>query len=265
MSRKKFSILVPLISLVLLLLSSFTLSCTSAALLAPKITFTDPPGNIYAIGDVTVSVSISNANIVYKPGEPPLTGEGALIYYLDVDAPITQGIPATTNPGTWASTTKTSYIWHNVGSGSHIVSVEMVNNDLTPLNPPVISMMRIEVIPEPGDPKVVILTPRDGVTFTAGDVTISAEVNNLSLVENTGQTPAAGEGHIIYFMDVEAPTDPGKAATTEPGTYSASASTSYTWHNVPAGVHTFSVELVNDDDTPLSPAVTATVAITASK
>ena len=91
------------------------------------------------------------------------------------------------------------------------------------------------------------------------------EVNNLILVANTGQAPAPGEGHIIYFMDVEVPTNPGEAATTDAGTYSATADTSYTWHNVPAGVHTFSIELVNDDDTPLSPAVVAAVTINVSK
>ena len=265
MSSRKFKIIIPIISLASLLVSLFSLSCASASLLATKITFTAPPGNIYAIGDVSVSVSISNFDIVYTPGEPPLTGEGTLIYYLDADAPVTQGIPAKSAPGTWANTTLTSYTWHNVGSGLHTVSVELVNNDLTPLNPPVVSTMNVVVVPEPGEPKAVILTPRDGLTLAPGDVPISVEVNNLQLIENTGQTPVPGEGHIIYFMDVEAPTNPGDAATTDMGTYFATADTSYTWHNVPDGVHTFTVELVNDDDTPLSPAVTATISITVSK
>jgi|WetSurMetagenome_2_1015567.scaffolds.fasta_scaffold11840_3 hypothetical protein len=263
MSSKKFKVLIFLISS--LLVSFVAVSCASASLLAPKITFNAPPGNIYSIGDVTVSVSISNSNIIYKPGEPPLIGEGTLVYFLDTEAPVVQGVTATTAQGTWATTDSTTYVWHNVGSGSHSISVELVNNDLTPLSPAVVSTMQIEVVPEPGAPKAVILSPRENVILAPGTIPISVEVNNFVRVENTGQNPAAGEGHILYFLDVEAPTNPGDPATTVTGTYIASAATSYTWTDVPEGTHTFTIELVNDDDTPLSPAVIATVTITVTK
>jgi hypothetical protein len=265
MNVKRLKIFSPFVALALISIGLSAISCASASLLATKITFTNPPGNIYRIGDVPVSVSISNYNIVYTPGEPPLTGDGTLIYFLDVIPPVTPGKTATTEQGTWVNSTSTSHTWHNVGSGLHTISVELVNSDLTPLDPPVASTMQVEIVPEPGDPTSVIISPRDSVTVSPGDVPISAEVNNLILVANTGQAPAPGEGHIIYFMDVEVPTNPGEAATTDAGTYSATADTSYTWHNVPAGVHTFSIELVNDDDTPLSPAVVAAVTINVSK
>ena len=70
-----------------------------------------------------------------------------------------------------------------------------------------------------------------------------------------------GEGHIIYYLDVDAPTAPGSPALTAPGTYVISAATSYQWADVPDAVHTLSVELVNNDNTPLNPPVTAKVSI----
>jgi hypothetical protein len=240
-------------------------SCASPSLLAPKITFIAPPGNVYSIGDVTVAVSVSNFSIVDKQGQVPVSGEGHLHYFLDVTAPIAQRIPAMTTPGTCATTASTSYTWSNVGSGMHIVSVELVNNDDSPLSPPVVSSMQVLVVPELGAPHAVILSPRDGATISPGDVSVSIETSNLILVENTGQNPTSGEGHVLYFMDVIPPTYPGTPATTDTGTYAATAATSYAWHNVPSGVHTFYIEMVNDDDTPLSPAVVATVTVTVSQ
>jgi hypothetical protein len=64
-------------------------------------------------------------------------------------------------------------------------------------------------------------------------------------------------------MDVTPPNIQGQAATTDTGTYAESAATSCTWHNVEAGYHFFSAELVNNDDTPLFPAIIATVYVTA--
>jgi hypothetical protein len=244
-----------------LLLTTFFLSCATAAELAPKITFLAPPGNVYSIGDLTVSVIVTNFNVVDKQGQPAVEGEGHLHYYLDVDVPTTQGEPAVAEPGTWTTTASKTYTFHNVGSGTHTVSVQLVNNDHTPLNPPVVVSKTVVVVPEPGLPHAVILLPRDGAQPGAGDVTVSVETNNFSLVVPTGQTPAAGEGHIIYFMDEDAPTNPGDPATTD--TSFSTADTSYTWNGVTAGVHTFSIELVNDDDTPLTPAVVSTITITA--
>ena len=76
---------------------------------------------------------------------------------------------------------------------------------------------------------------------------MSVVVSNFNLVDKQGQAAVPGEGHIIYYMDV---TPPGTAAA---GTYAASINTSYTWHNVSPGIHFFSVQLVNNDDTPLNP------------
>jgi hypothetical protein len=88
-------------------------------------------------------------------------------------------------------------------------------------------------------------------------------VSNFNLVDKTGQANNTGEGHIIYYLDVTPPTLPGNSALTSAGTCAASVAQSYTWHNVGAGYHYFFAELVNNDNTPLTPAITAGVYVTA--
>ena len=94
------------------------------------------------------------------------------------------------------------------------------------------------------------------------DITITVAVSGLNLVDATGKPNVAGEGHIIYFLNVAAPTTQGQPATAAAGSYYATAATSYTWSNLPDGAFTFYVELVNNDNTPLNPPQVAKVAIT---
>lgn len=114
-----------------------------------------------------------------------------------------------------------------------------------------------------GDTPIILITmPLNVSIVPAGDVTVSTVVSNFNLVKGTGQGNAVGEGHIIYYMDVTPPTMQGQTATTGAGTYAESTATSYTWHNVQPGFHYFSVQLVNNDSTPLLPAIKVTVYVT---
>jgi plastocyanin len=231
---------------------------------APSIVITAPTGQIFGIGDVTVKVQVSNFTLVDKLGQPNVPGEGHIHYFLDVDPPTTPGQPAITAGGTYAATADTSYTWHNVGSGQHKFSVELVNNNHTPLVPPVVASITVNVVPEIGPPGIVITSPKDGATLPPGPVTIAVQVINFNLVDKLGGTNAPFEGHIHYFFDVGAPTAPGYPAVTPGGTYAATANTSYTWQNVGPGSHTFSVELVNNDHTPRVPPAVASVTIRVS-
>ena len=104
-----------------------------------------------------------------------------------------------------------------------------------------------------GGPGIKITSPSDNSTLPAGNVTVTVNVDDLSLVNKLGQANVSGEGHIHYFMDVMVPTTPGKPAITASGTFVPTANTSYTWPNVRPGRHNFSAELVNNDHTPLVP------------
>jgi hypothetical protein len=116
-------------------------------------------------------------------------------------------------------------------------------------------------------PSINILIPRDDPSAVgisgSGNCPVMVEVSNFKLVDKPGEPNVAGEGHIHYFLDVDPPTEPGKPAVTAAGTYGDTADTVYWWTDIGKGPHTFSVELVNNDHTPLNPPVIAQARITA--
>jgi hypothetical protein len=241
-----------MVPVLILALSGMITGCSSS----PKLTLIMPTSNSFAIGDQTIEVNVLNFKLVDKQGQKAVNGEGHLNYFMDVAAPTAHGKPAETEPGAWVASTETKYIWHNVGGGSHIFSVELVNNDDTPLDPPVVVTKTILVIPEVGLPQAVILTPRDGAVLSAGDITITTQVANFNLVDKNGQPNVSHEGHLVYFIDLQSlyarPPAPGVST----------ADDSYTWKSVPAGRHTFTIELVNNDNSALDTPVMTTIAVT---
>ncbi len=112
--------------------------------------------------------------------------------------------------------------------------------------------------PTPQGPNVFIVSPLYNVAVPPGDVTVKIAVSKFTIVNKLGQANAPGEGHVIYYLDVTPPTSPGKSATTAANTYAETADISYTWHSLTDGIHYLSVQLVNNDGTPLNPAVTTT-------
>ena len=124
------------------------------------------------------------------------------------------------------------------------------------------SVIALRLGTAPATPQITITSPANNSSVAAGNVTVSVQVSNFNLVDKLSQTNVPGEGHIHYFKDVDPPTTPGQPAVTAPGTYAATAATSYTWQDVAPGSHSFSVELVNNNHTPLVPPVVATVTVT---
>ncbi len=226
---------------------------------APNVTMLPLNGESLEAGDITVSAMALNFNLVDKLSQASVAGEGHLHYFMDVDAPTTPNQVAVPATGAYIATANTSYTFQNVAPGTHTFSVELVNNDHTPLTPPVVAKVTVNVTAP--TPKVTITLPQNRSALPLGDVTISVQVSNFNLADKLGQANAAGEGHLIYYMDVVAPTDPNNAATTAAGTYAATSATSYTWRNVAAGTHTFFVQLVNNDNKPLSTPVVVKVVV----
>jgi hypothetical protein len=117
----------------------------------------------------------------------------------------------------------------------------------------------------PETPSVRITSPSNGATLEPGDVRIDADVQNFNIVDKQGQANVTGEGHVHFYMDVSPlPSAAGQPAI--PANTSALwahvSGDSYTFENVPPGVHTFAVQLVNNDHTPVVPAVSDTVTVT---
>lgn len=105
-----------------------------------------------------------------------------------------------------------------------------------------------------GGPKINITAPAENAP--AGSIDVVVDVSNFTLVNKEGSSNKIGEGHIIYYLDAIVPTYYDHQAITLSGTYNADFKTSYTWQNVSPGTHTFSVQLVNNNNKPLpTPAV----------
>ena len=236
---------------------------TSAA--GPTITIIAPGNGVIPVpGNVAVTVQVANFKLVEKQGQPAVAGEGHIHYFLDVDAPTTPGQPAVPPNGSWAHTANTSYTFTNVTGGQHKISVELVNNDHTPLVPPVVAAVNFLVLQEIGPPNLVIATPRDGEALPAGDLTVTIQASNFNIVDKQGQANVSREGHVHYYLDVDAPTTPGQPAIPPSGVWAHVATTSYTFTNVAPGAHTISVELVNNDHTPLEPPVVKKITVNVS-
>jgi hypothetical protein len=113
----------------------------------------------------------------------------------------------------------------------------------------------------PQEPVMVLLSPSYGETLPAGPVEVRTYIENFKLTEAEGQDNVFGEGHFIYYLDTDMPVKPGAPAITISGTYFVCSETSYTWADVTPGTHTFSVQLVNNDNTPLMAPVTQRVVV----
>jgi len=114
----------------------------------------------------------------------------------------------------------------------------------------------------PEEPMVVLLSPNDGEILGSGDVQVRIYVQNFKMVGNSSQPNKPNEGHAIYYLDVNAPLKSSTPATTSPGTFVTSVETSHIWQNVLSGQHTFTVQLVNNDNTPLNQPVTVRANVT---
>lgn len=107
-------------------------------------------------------------------------------------------------------------------------------------------------------PELTITAPADGAVLPAGNITVSVRVSSFRMVPQYGAY-VPGEGHLHYYMDLPSIAPPENLP---PGSFVPTTDTSYTWANVPAGTHTFTVELASSDHTPLPQPVKRTVTVT---
>jgi hypothetical protein len=113
-----------------------------------------------------------------------------------------------------------------------------------------------------GPPTLTIASPAKGAYVPAGNIAVTATVNNFNVVDKQGQANVVGQGHLHFYLDVDAPTTPGKPAIPASGVWAHVSGTTYTFPNVAPGPHVINVQLVNNDHTPVTPLVIAQVSIT---
>jgi len=165
---------------------------------SPMIKISSPAnGSSVTEGNVTVSAQVFNFNLVDKQGQANIPGEGHIHYFIDADPPTTPGKPAVTNPGTYAATSATSYTWYDIVAGSHKLSAELVNNDHTPLVPPVVDSITVTVTGGGGTPTPT-QTPTPIPTSTSQSVSINLTAKNIAFDKNTITVPAGAHVTMIF-------------------------------------------------------------------
>ncbi|WP_068965114.1 hypothetical protein [Desulfosporosinus sp. BG] len=242
-----------------LLLNALVLTACSQATSKPEITIKTQEAGL-AAGDVTISADVANFELVDQEGEQNNPGKGHIIYYMDVPVPKYYEHTAISKPGTYGIASNTSYTWKGVTPGEHTFSVQLVNNNDSPLPAPAINSKTVNVGPPAGKPDILIVTPAEGAQLGPGTIALSVKINNFVISkDDMGVVNRKGEGHLIYYLDENPPVDPGVPALTDRSFVSTDLNR--LWKDVSEGKHTFSVQLVNNDDTPLDVPVVVTMPI----
>ena len=135
----------------------------------------------------------------------------------------------------------------SLGSGPHTIRLQLVRNDGSPLAPDVSASVRVVVThgPASGTPTIAIVWPKPGAE-TGHDVYFALAVTNFSLVDASGQPNAPNEGHVQLFLN--------GAFSQEPRADDLGFIV-----DLPDGDNTVTARLVNNDNTALSPDVSASV------
>jgi hypothetical protein len=275
-----------LVLLAVLLAMVGTASCTqSEQVTAPTVSpqQTAPPITSPSIlglrADIVTEDGVITKDATFGVDSSPyvtadFTWAGDYIFYLDVAPPLKAGQSAATAEGTYQAGIENYISWKNLAPGMHTLSVQLVTPDNTPLDPYVDASIEIEM-PSPGTSQPFIrslsiqmlcqpgLVPpgmpgRPKGASACADIVVAPEFNNFTVyADKIGKPAAPGEGHFIYYYDVTPPTDPGKPALTEKGTYAITADSIASWLGVLPGEYKVWVQLVNNDNTPLEPPVIA--------
>lgn len=199
---------------------------------ANGITITAPPsGTVVGSSstDITIEVegfTLDSAGI----GGPNIAEQGHYHVYVD-DEYVGEG----TTPAFTVTTLSVSSS-SNVASD---VSVELVNNDHTPVAPAVVDVIGLVTVA--GSPYLKILQPSEGATVGA-TAPLVVEVQNFTLADFAGTTTdSAGSGHYHVLVDG---TDVGEAFTSSGFTLTLGS-----------GAHDVRVELRGNLHAPLVPPV----------
>lgn len=218
--------------------------------------------------NVKVSVQVAGFNIVSKIGQANVPGEGHLIYYW-VQPPTFPDEPAYSEQGSYFTSTSTTATWTNNTPSYWIFSVQLVNNDDTPLNPPVyaeiVSNMAVPGKPlnspmitsvslAASAPSNPLASPQPNTTYM--DVQVNVGTAGIDLVDKNGDPNVDGEGHLYYYWKVE-PVIYSSFAGFGTGYSFISSTGKDRWTNDTPGYRSYSVQLVNNDNSPFDPPVYA--------
>jgi hypothetical protein len=229
-SGKAISITLAMVFLLTSLLGMIALVAPSVSA-APAVAILNPSEGQMIYGDyLDLNISVSDFTLSDDFGGGNVPGEGHWHLYINGEL-----------KGMYADE---DLRLEDLPQGDHLIEVELVNNDHTPLDPQVIASVNVSVM----YPEIMIKEPADGAILYGGMIHLNVDVMNLTLTDDYGGENVMGEGHWhLYINDALQ------------GPYSGH------WANLtdlPAGQHTFRVDLRNNDHTPLSPPSEYSITVT---
>ena len=110
-------------------------------------------------------------------------------------------------------------------------------------------------------PALRIISPTTDAAISGGKTTVAVEVRNAEL----GAAVRGKSFHLHYYLDATIPTAHDGSAIPATGTWASSTKTSHEWSIGSVGLHVLAVQLVTQDDRPLSPPVVAAVVVQVPK
>ncbi len=183
-------------------------SAVSSSGLAPARNHLAPSGSLASPYSILV-VSPTNGTI-FTGGQPiaisfALTGSFAFVAPIGQSNVVGQGHMHVLVDGAYYELVDTvSTIFLVLPDGWHNVTLQLVNNDHTPLAPNVQVMLHLALThgPSTATPTVAILNPGTASASLNGSIaTISFVVSNFYLTQPTGQPNAPNEGHVHVLLD----------------------------------------------------------------
>ena len=242
---------------------------------APTISIVSPASNASATlgtdAQLSLPVMFTTTNFLLMPINSGGCGVGCGHADLLIDGSACNTAPAGYNNEGSASPIDAHFASCATPAGSHMLTVELHNNDGSPLrdsaNKPVAATIALKTqTGNSGVPSIAITSPTVGQTVTLGmDVNKSVPIvfttRNFTLAAPGTTGCASGCGHVNILIDGTACNAMGQAynatgsATPLSALFGLCAS--------PAGVHTVTLELHNNDDTLVSGASAAMVNVTA--
>src|SRR2546422_10892831 len=225
----------------LVLLGIFLLAITSppTAAAGPSLSIL-APANDQVVGNgtpVIVNFNVTNFVLVQpgRVGQVVSPAEGHVDLYVD---------------GVYSRLlTRVEPVSLPLESGPHTIRLQLVQDDGTPLTPDVVASVRVVATQGPavGTPTITIVSPKPGPTISH-DLYVAVEVTSFTLVDAHGQPNAPNEGHIQLFLN--------GVLHQEPRAYDLGFIV-----DMPDGNSTITARLVNNDDTPLNPNVSASLTV----
>ena len=222
---------------VLLGIVVFVVASPSAVAAGPSLSILAPTNDQIVGNGTPVIVSFAVANFVLvqpgRVGQVAGPSEGHVDLYLD---------------GVYSRLlTRVEPVSLPLESGPHTIRLELVQDNGTALN--VSASVRVITThgPAVGTPTITIVSPKPGPTISH-DLYFALEVTNFTLVDAHGQPNAPNEGHVQLFLN--------GVLHQEPRAYDLGFIV-----DMPDGNSTVIARLVNNDNTPLTPDVSASVTV----